>query len=180
MKTTLLLLTGLLLCSPNLRAEQGGADKSVDAEAKLKQMNIKLPEPAKPVANYVSAVRTGNLVFLAGAGPRKEDGSYMTGRLGEDLKIEQGYEAARLTGINQLAALKAEIGNLNRVKRIVKVLGMVNSTPSFTDQPKVINGFSDLMVEIFGPRGKHARAAVGMAALPMNIAVEIEMIVEVE
>jgi enamine deaminase RidA (YjgF/YER057c/UK114 family) len=154
--------------------------KVQDVEAKLKQLGIKLPTPAKPVANYVGAVRTGNLVFLAGAGPRKEDGTYLSGRLGQDTSIEQGYQAARLVGISQLAALKAEVGDLNKVKRIVKVLGMVNSTPTFTEQPKVVNGFSDLMVEVFGDRGKHARSAVGMAALPMNIPVEVEMVVEVE
>jgi enamine deaminase RidA (YjgF/YER057c/UK114 family) len=181
MKMILPLLTCFcfLLSSPDLAA-QTASSKRVDAEAKLKQVGIKLPEPPKPVANYVGSVRTGNLVFLAGAGPRKDDGSYMTGRLGQDLTIEQGYQAARQTGIVQLSVLKAELGDLNKVKRIVKVLGMVNSAPSFSDQPKVVNGFSDLMVEVFGDRGKHARSAVGMAALPMNIAVEVEMIVEVE
>jgi enamine deaminase RidA (YjgF/YER057c/UK114 family) len=151
-----------------------------DPEAKLKELGIELPAVAPPVANYVNAVRTGNLIFLAGKGPNKPEGGYITGKVGADLTIEQGYEAARLTGINQLAALKAELGNLNKVKRIVKVLGMVNAAPEFTDHPKVINGYSDLMVEVFGDRGKHARAAVGMGSLPTNIAVEIEMIVEVE
>jgi enamine deaminase RidA (YjgF/YER057c/UK114 family) len=169
----------LLAGVQNAWAQQGAA-KQVDAEAKIKQLGIKLSEPPTPIANYVGAVRTGNLIFLAGAGPRKEDGSYITGRLGVDLTIEQGYQAARQTGINQLAVLKAELGDLNKVKRIVKVLGMVNSAPSFTDQPKVVNGFSDLMVEVFGDRGKHARSAVGMVSLPMNIAVEVEMEVEVE
>lgn len=150
-----------------------------DFEAKLKEMGITLAVPSPPVANYVNAVTAGNLVFMAGKGPRKDDGTYITGKLGKDLTVEQGYEAARITAINQLSALKAEIGNLNRVKRIVKVTGMVNSDPSFSEQPAVINGFSDLMVEVFGDAGKHARAAVGMVALPMNIAVEIEMIVEV-
>ena len=110
----------------------------------------------------------------------KDDGNYINGKVGDDLTIEQGYEAARLTGINQLSVLKSTLGDLRRVKRIVKVLGMVNSTSEFTDHPKVINGYSDLMVEVFGQRGKHARAAVGMGSLPSNIAVEIEMIVEVE
>jgi len=151
-----------------------------DPEAKLKELGIELPTPAAPVANYVNAVRTGNLIFLSGKGPSKPEGGYITGKIDTDLTIEQGYEAARLTGINQLAVLKTELGNLNKVKRIVKVLGMVNATPEFADQPKVINGFSDLMVEVFGDRGKHARAAVGMGSLPSNIAVEIEMIVEVE
>ncbi len=169
----------LLVISPDLGAQQGSSTRT-DAETALKNLGIKLPQPPKPVANYVSAVRTGNLIFLAGAGPRKEDGTYITGRLGQDLSIDQGYQAARLTGINQLAVLKSELGDLNKVKRIVKVTGMVNSAASFTDQPKVVNGFSDLMVQVFGDRGKHARAAVGMVALPMNIAVEIEAVVEVE
>ena len=149
-------------------------------EENLKKSGIELPVPQKPVANYVNAVRTGNLIFLAGKGPSKPDGSLITGKVGKDLTVQQGYEAGRLTAINQLAVLKAELGSLNKVKRIVKVLGMVNCTEDFTDQPKVINGYSDLMVEIFGEKGKHARSAVGMYALPMNIAVEVEMIVEVE
>ena len=148
-------------------------------EEKLKQSGITLPVPQKPIANYVNAVRVGNLIFLAGKGPAKPDGTNVTGKVGKDLNIQQGYDAARLTGINQLAVLKAELGSLNKVKRIVKVLGMVSCTEDFTDQPKVINGYSDLMVEIFGENGKHARAAVGMYVLPGNIPVEVEMIVEV-
>ena len=151
-----------------------------DAETKLKEKGIVLPEAQKPVANYVNVVRVGNLLFLAGKGPTKPDGSNITGKVGKDLTIEQGYEAARLTAINHLAVLKAELGSLNKVKRIVKVLGMVNCVESFGDQPKVINGYSDLMVEIFGENGKHARSAVGMYALPSNIAVEVEVVVEVE
>ena len=151
-----------------------------DAETRLKEKGIVLNEPSKPVANYVNAVRVGNLLFLAGKGPTKPDGSNITGKVGKDLTIEQGYEAARLTAINHLAVLKAELGSLNKVKRIVKVLGMVNCTEDFKDQPKVINGYSDLMVEIFGDKGKHARSAVGMYVLPVNIAVEVEVIVEVE
>jgi len=151
-----------------------------DAEQKLKEKNIVLPTPGKPVANYVNAVRVGNLLYLAGKGPTKPDGSNIQGKVGKDLTIEQGYDAARLVAINHLAVLKAELGSLNKVKRIVKVLGMVNCTENFIDQPKVINGYSDLMVEIFGEKGKHARSAVGMYALPMNIAVEVEVIVEVE
>ncbi len=151
-----------------------------DPEAHLKRLGIELPTPPAPVANYVRAVRTGNLVFLAGHGPLKPDGGYVTGKVGRDLTVEQGYEAARLTGISLLASLKAEIGDLSRVRRIVRVEGMVNSTPEFTDQPKVINGCSDLLVEVFGERGRHARAAVGMASLPIGIAVEIKMVVQVE
>jgi len=148
-------------------------------EENLAKMGITLPVVAKPVANYVNAVRTGNLIFLSGKGPSHPDGSNITGKVGKDLTIQQGYEAAWLTGMNQLAVLKAELGSLNKVKRVVKVLGMVNCTDTFTDQPKVINGYSDLMVKIFGENGKHARSAVGMVGLPSNIAVEVEMIVEV-
>ena len=148
-------------------------------EEKLKELNITLPEPPKPVANYVNGVRTGNLIFLAGKGPRRADGTEITGKLGADVSIEEGYEGARLTAINQLAVLKDMLGDLNKVKRIVKVLGLVNSDPSFIDQPKVINGFSDLMVEVFGDKGRHARAAIGVATLPRGQAVEIELIVEV-
>jgi enamine deaminase RidA (YjgF/YER057c/UK114 family) len=160
-------------------AAQVTPDPSYNPEARLAAMGIELPIASAPVANYVNSVRVGNLVFLAGKGPKKADGNYITGKLGADLTQEQGYEAARVTGINQLAALKAELGNLNKVKRLVKVLGMVNATPDFENQPEVINGFSDLMVEVFGDRGKHARAAVGMGSLPRGIAVEVEMIVEV-
>jgi enamine deaminase RidA (YjgF/YER057c/UK114 family) len=151
-----------------------------DAETRLKESGIVLAKPSAPVANYVNAVRVGNLLYLAGKGPTKPDGSYVTGKAGKDLTIEQGYEAARLAAIAHLSVLKAELGSLNKVKRIVKVLGMVNCTEDFKDQPKVINGYSDLMVEIFGDKGKHARSAVGMNALPMGIAVEVEVIVEVE
>jgi enamine deaminase RidA (YjgF/YER057c/UK114 family) len=149
-------------------------------DQRLQELGIELPAAATPVANYVNAVTTGNLVFLAGKGPNLPEGGYITGKVGRDLTIEEGYAAARLTGISQLAALKAHLGSLDRVKRIVKVTGMVNATDDFTNQPEVINGFSDLMVEVFGDKGKHARSAVGMASLPRNIAVEIEMIVEIE
>lgn len=149
-------------------------------EDKLKQKGIVLNAPGKPVANYVNAVRVGNLLYLAGKGPTKPDGSNIMGKVGKDLTIEQGYDAARLTAINHIAVLKAELGDLKKVKRIVKVLGMVNCTEDFKDQPKVVNGYSDLMVEIFGEKGKHARSAVGMYALPSNIAVEVEVIVEIE
>lgn len=150
-----------------------------DPEARLNQLNIELPKPPNPVANYVNGVRTGNLIFLAGKGPRYADGTEMTGKLGLDVTIEQGYEGARLTAINQLAVLKDMLGDLKKVKRIVKVLAFVNSTPDFIEQPKVVNGFSDLMVDVFGERGIHARAAIGVATLPRAQAVEIELIVEV-
>ena len=147
------------------------AAQSDSPEERLARLGIELPPAPDPVANYVNGVRTGNLIFLAGKGPRRADGTEISGKLGADLSIEQGYEAARLTAINQLAVLKEMIGDLSRVVRIVKVLGMVNSDPSFVDQPAVINGFSDLMVEVFGERGRHARAAVGMASLPRGQAV---------
>ena len=153
--------------------------KVEDIEGKLEKMGIKLPVLGAPVANYVHAVTSNNLVFLAGKGPRKEDGKNIVGKLGKDLTVAQGYEAAKIAGINLLAALKGEIGDLNRVVRIVKVKGMVNAIPEFTDHSKVINGFSDLMVAVFGDKGKHARAAVGMSSLPGNMAVEIEVVVEI-
>jgi enamine deaminase RidA (YjgF/YER057c/UK114 family) len=150
------------------------------AEAKLEAMGIKLPDASTPVANYVSSVQTGNLVFLSGHGCRTPEGKLITGKLGSDLNIEEGYEAAKYVAIALLGSLKAQIGDLDKVKRVVKLLGMVNCDPLFGDQPKVINGASDLLVEVFGDKGKHARSAVGMGGLPFNMAVEIEMIVEVE
>jgi len=152
----------------------------MNAEAKLKKMGLELPSPTKPVANYVSAVRTGNLVFLSGHGPLREDRTMITGKVGADLTLEEGYEAARRVALGLLSSLKTEIGDLDKVRRVVKLLGMVNCTPDFLDQPKVINGASDLLVELFDDKGRHARSAVGMNALPMNISVEIEMVVEVE
>jgi enamine deaminase RidA (YjgF/YER057c/UK114 family) len=151
----------------------------IDPEARLAELGIELAEPAAPVANYVKAVQTGNLLFLAGHGPVLPEGGYFVGRLGSTLSIEEGQEAARLTAISMLSTLKAELGDLNRVRRVVKVLGMVNADSSFEDHPQVINGFSNLIVDVFGERGKHARAAVGMGSLPFNTAVEVEMIVEI-
>ena len=173
MKTLMAMLMVILVLPGNVWAQNVGT-----AEENLKQKNIMLPAAASPVANYVPAVRVGNLLFLSGAGPGPND---PRGKVGKELTLDQGYQAARATGLNLLAATRAALGSLDKVKRIVKVLGMVNSAPGFTDQPKVINGFSDLMVEVFGETiGKHARSAVGMSELPFNIAVEIEMIVEVE
>lgn len=172
MKKTFFLLFLFFLIAMKIQAQ--------DPESKLKELEITLFKPSVPMANYVKAVRTGNLIYLAGHGPTKADGTNITGKVGKDLSLEQGYKAARQTAISILSTLKAEIGSLKKVKRIVKVLGMVNCTDSFTDQPKVINGFSDLMVAVFGEKGKHARSAVGMNSLPSNIAVEVEMIVEVE
>ena len=170
---------GLLLLSLSSFSLLSQSLYDYDIDARLLELGITLNEPSQPVGNYINSVRTGNLIYMAGLGPLGPNG-YITGKLGQDLSIAEGYDAARYTAISQLTALKAEIGDLNKVKRIVKVFGMVNSTPTFTQQPAVINGFSDLMVAIFGDRGRHARAAVGMVALPMNICVEIEMIVEVE
>jgi len=150
-----------------------------DVEERIKELGLELRIPGAPVANYVNAVKAGDLVFMAGKGPRSGESSFITGKVGSDLTLEQGYEAARLAAIEQLSALKAEIGDLNRVVRIVKVLGMVNADPEFTDHSKVVNGFSDLMVEVFGERGKHARAAVGMSSLPRGFACEVEMVVQI-
>ncbi len=173
------------LASPNpALAYHGPLTRGVqqyDPEARLRELGFELHTPGAPVANYVKAVRTGNLVFLAGHGPCAADGTCITGKVPTDLSVEEGYAAARTTALSLLSSLKAEIGDLRKVKRIVRVFGMVNSAPDFGQQPQVINGCSDLLVAVFGEaRGKHARAAVGMAALPIGIAVEIEMVVEVE
>lgn len=149
-------------------------------EQKLAKMGVTLYELPTPTASYVRAVRSGNLVFLSGHGPMKPDGSNVTGKLGQDLSVEEGKQAARYTAIALLSALKEELGDLDQVQRIVKVHGMVNAAPDFTNHSQVMNGFSDFMVEVFGDAGKHARAAVGMGSLPGNMAVEIEMVVEVK
>ncbi|MCA1647328.1 MAG: RidA family protein [Chloroflexi bacterium] len=149
-------------------------------EERLHELGHVLPQAPPSVANYVSSVRTGNLLFLSGKGPDLIGGARKwQGKLGAEYTTEEGYAAARDTMLNLLAVLRADIGDLARVRRVVKLLGMVNSTPDFTDQPKVINGASDLLVEVFGDRGRHARSAVGMAGLPGGIPVEIEMIVEI-
>jgi enamine deaminase RidA (YjgF/YER057c/UK114 family) len=152
----------------------------IDFDKRLKDLGVELIAPTKPMANYVKAVRVGNLVFLAGHGPTKADGTNVTGKVGKDITTEQGAEAARITAISLISTLKGELGDLNKVKRIVKVNGFVNCHSDFTDQPKVINGCSDLLVAVFGDKGKHARTSVGTNVLPSNIAVEIEMVVEVE
>jgi len=149
-------------------------------EESLIKLNIELPKPAEPIASYVHYVRVDNLLYLSGKGPQNAAGEYTKGKLGSDLTVEQGYAAARLTAINQIAVLKMALGDLSKVKRIVKVNGFVNSASNFYDHPKVINGFSDLMIEVFGEKGRHARTSLGVAALPVNMAVEIEVIVEVE
>jgi enamine deaminase RidA (YjgF/YER057c/UK114 family) len=152
----------------------------MSAEATLEKRGIALPEAPKPVGTYVGGVQVGNLLFMSGCGPRKPDGTSTTGKVGNDLSTEEGYAAARLVGLNMLANVRAQLGSLDKVKRVVKVLGMVNADLAFKEHPKVINGFSDLMVEVFGDPGRGARSAVGMGSLPGQIAVEVEMILEVE
>jgi enamine deaminase RidA (YjgF/YER057c/UK114 family) len=151
----------------------------MSAEAKLTELGITLPQPPSPVGNYVGGVQVGTLLFMSGCGPRNPDNSSITGKVGGGLTTEQGYDAARLVGLNMLANIKDQLGSLDRVKRVVKVLGMVNADPLFKEHPKVINGFSDLMVEVFGDSGRGGRSAVGMGSLPGQIAVEVEMILEV-
>ncbi|RRQ49770.1 RidA family protein [Maribacter algicola] len=164
---------------PKNEIEKLPLDENYDPEANLNRLGIELRSIGKPVANYVHAVRTGNLLFLAGKGPRQSNGENVVGKLGLDLTVEEGYNAAREAAINQLSVLKEELGDLRKVKRIVNVKGMVNAVPEFTEQSKVINGYSDLMVEVFGEKGKHSRAAVGMGSLPGNMSVEVEMVVEI-
>ncbi len=167
----------LLVCSMESTFAQG----SHDPEAKLAEMGLSLIPPSDAPSKIMKAVRTGNLIFLSGHGPTNAEGETTRGKLGVDLTVEQGREAAQLTGVQLLSSLKAEIGDLKKVKKVVKVLGMVNSAPDFTQQPAVVHGFTDLMIDVFGEEiGKHARSAVGMASLPGGMAIEIEMIVEVE
>ena len=154
---------------------------AIKPEDRLEALGIKLPSPVSPKGNYVTSLQTGNLLFLSGHGYCGDQPSEVDiGKLGKDLTVEQGYQAARNTGICTLATIKDAIGDLGRLKRILKVFGMVNATEDFKDHPRVINGFSDLMVEVFGEKGKHVRSAVGMASLPAGIAVEIEVIIEIE
>ena len=153
-----------------------------EIEKKLNEMGYQLTEPRRSaVGNFVPAVRTGNLVYTAGTGPELPGGGFLhVGKLGAEVTIEQGYDCARLTMLNLLSNLKGEIGDLDKVKRVVKLLCMVNATPDFTDTPLVANGASDLLVSLYGERGHHARSAVGMSTLPGSMPIEIEMIVEVE
>jgi enamine deaminase RidA (YjgF/YER057c/UK114 family) len=165
---------GLVVTSNQLSAQT-----ATGAEARLRERNITLPPVPPPVANYVDSVRVGNLLFLAG-NTAGADWKFK-GKVGKDITVQEGYETARQVGLIMLAKLRAALGSLDQVKRVVKVFGMVNSPEGFGDQPRVVNGFSDLMVEVFGEQiGKHARSAVGMQALPSNSAVEVEMIIEVE
>ena len=148
-------------------------------EARIEQLGLTLPAAPKPVANYVPVVRVGDLLFLSGVLPSRDGQLIMTGKLGADLSVEQGVEAAKTAALNALAIVKGEVGSLDRVKRIVKMVGHIASAPGFTDQPQVLNGASDLFVRIFGEAGKHARVAVGAAELPRRAPVEIELIVQV-
>jgi len=149
-------------------------------EARIAALGAKLPAVGKPIANYVSAVRSGNLVFLAGHIPRDDKGAVMTGKVGRDATVASANLAARQTALALIATLKSEIGELSRVRRIVRVGGFVNAVDDFKEQPQVMNGCSDLLVAIFGDRGRHARAALGVASLPLGAVVEIEMVVEVD
>ena len=148
-------------------------------EEKLKELGIELNSPPSPVANYIPVQQTGNLIYLSGQGPRDKSGNFITGKVGEDISADEAYELAKNTAINLISVMKSYLGSLDRIEKIVKVLGMVNSTSDFKDHPKVINGCSDFFVEVFGEKGRHARSAVGMGSLPNNMAVEIEIIVEV-
>lgn len=147
-------------------------------EARLVELGIELPPPPRPVASYVTSVRTGNLVYTSGHGPTGPEG-LVAGKVGADLDVTAGQAAARLTTLNLLSTLRAELGTLDAVTRVVRVLGMVNCGPDFSDHPQVINGCSDLLLDVFGEKGRHARSAIGMGSLPMDMAVEIELVVEV-
>lgn len=176
MRITLFFALGFLF----INSSNVFSQENVNPEDQLIKLGIELPTPSIPVANYVKYVRTGNLIFLSGHGPCNLEG-IPKGQLGDELTVDQGYAAARQAGICLIATLKGAVGgDLNNVVRIVRVFGLVSSTDSFIDQPKVMNGCSDLMVEVFGVKGKHVRAAVGTNVLPFNIPVEIEMVVEVK
>ena len=149
-------------------------------EQELARLGLKLSEPVAPVANFIGAVRVGSLLFVSGHGPRMDGKLMFQGKVGRDLTVEQGYEAARLVMLNCLGTIKREIGDLDKVERIVKLLGFVNAPEGFRESPKVINGASDLLVQLYGEKGRHARSAIGVAALPSEIAVEIEMIVQLK
>ena len=180
LRITFILLL-FLSCVLGLNAVQAQTNAN-NPETRIKELGITLRTRGSggSKSSFIGAVRVGNLVYLSGQGPLKEDGKYMVGKVGKEFSFDEAKFAARLTGISLLEALKAEVGNLNNVKRIVKVLGMVNAVPEFDQHSQVINGFSDLMVEVFGESGRHARSAIGLGSLPRNIPVEIEMIVEMK
>jgi len=178
MKHFIPILTVMLVSVGLVAFQNIGTPKT--PEGKLKALGIVLSTPDAPKNAYVPFVQTGNLVFLSGKGPKNQDGKYITGKLGKDLSVDQGKAAARKIAIAQLSELKAGLGKLSRVKRIVKVSGFVNSAADFADHSAVIDGFSDLMVAAFGEKGRHARTAIGVSSLPFNMAVEVEVIVEVD
>jgi enamine deaminase RidA (YjgF/YER057c/UK114 family) len=152
-------------------------EKNMSPEAKLKELGLQLPTPPTPIASYVPWRRAGQLLYLSGQGPRDEAGQISIGRLGRDCSVERGYADARCVGLQLLATIRAAIGSLDHVEAVIKLLGMVNAEPDFGDQPKVINGCSDILVEVLGERGKHARSAVGMGSLPNGMTVEVEAII---
>ncbi|RVD60849.1 RidA family protein [Mesorhizobium sp. M2D.F.Ca.ET.185.01.1.1] len=146
---------------------------------RLAELGLMLPEPPTPIANFVTHAESGRLIFLSGQGPLRADGTLCTGKVGEDVTVEQAYEHARLTGLNLLAVMHAAAGDLGRIVRVVKLLGFVNAIPTFSDHPKVVNGCSDLFADVFDKIGGHARSAIGVGSLPGNITVEIEAVVEI-
>ncbi|MDA0264861.1 MAG: RidA family protein [Chloroflexi bacterium] len=149
-------------------------------ESKLVELGYTLPPPPEPIGNYLSTSRSGNIMWMSGVGSRRGDGSRISGKLGADLTVEEGYEGARWCALNLLARMKAELGDLDRVAQILKVVGMVNSSPDFEEQAKVVDGASDLFVELFGEAGRHSRSAPGMAVLPRNTAVIVDCVIEVK
>ena len=149
----------------------------MSAEERIVELGLELPNPPTPAGTYVPTVAHDGLLFVSGHGPLRADGTLVTGKVGADMDIDGAYEAARVCGLALLATLRANLGSLDEVSRVVKVLGMVNATPDFDQHPAVINGLSDLMVEVFGEAGRHTRSAVGMGSLPFGIAVEAEMLV---
>lgn len=163
---------------PNNDGNSGGT--TVSAEARLIELGLALPPVSAPVANYVPYRIAGNLLFLAGQGPRGPDGSVLAGKIGADVSVEEGYNRARLVGLQLLATTRAALGSLDRVEAVIKMLCMVNTVPDFRDHPKVANGMSDLFVAVFGEAGKHARSAVGMGSLPLQISVEIEGVLAIK
>jgi len=169
-------LAASLISNTSASAQQAAGGS---AEARLRELGIELPKVPVPVANYVPAARLGNVIFLAGTGPIKPDGKLATGKVGIDVTLDEANQHARLVGVGLLAVMRQELGSLDKVVRVGRVFGMVNAAPDFTDHPKVINGCSDLLVRVFGDRGRHARCAVGMASLPFNMTVEIEAVIEV-
>jgi len=183
LSAALLKLSAPIVSCFNIAGPLAGTDDgeiSMSAEARLKELGLVLPSVPTPVANYVPFRLAGHLLFLSGQGPRDEKGAMLSGKVGKDVTVEEAYRRARLVGLGLLAATRAALGSLDRVDFVVKLLGMVNAVPDFTDQPKVINGCSDLFVEVFGDAGRHARSAVGMGSLPNQISVEIEAIMAVK